>query len=83
MSPRSTYRLSLKTAPPLNVDLLPDEVVTFEPLDRTLKSDPVFLTAYPNAKLTGIDLNLGIQENEAGGARQRVSLQLPVTFYAE
>ena len=50
----------------LNLDLLPDEVVTFEGLDRTLKSNPEFQAAYPNAKLIRIDSNRGIKEDEAG-----------------
>jgi hypothetical protein len=50
----------------LTTDLLPDEVVTFENLDRTLKASPKFQSAYPNAKLTRIDLNRGIQDSEAG-----------------
>jgi len=50
----------------LNQDLLPDEVVTFEGLDRTLKSNPEFQAAYPNAKLIRIDSNRGIKEDEAG-----------------
>jgi hypothetical protein len=50
----------------LNLDLLANEVATLESLDRTLKSDPVFQTAYPNAKLIRIDSNRGIKEDEAG-----------------
>jgi hypothetical protein len=50
----------------LNQDLLPDEVVTFEGLDHTLKSNPEFQAAYPNAKLIRIDSNRGIKEDEAG-----------------
>ena len=51
---------------PLNVDLLPNEVLTFERIDRTLKSNPVFQSAYPNARLIRIDSNRGIKEDEAG-----------------
>jgi hypothetical protein len=34
--------------------------------DRTLKSNPKFQAAYPNAKLIRIDSNRGIKESEAG-----------------
>ena len=50
----------------LNQDLFPDEVVTFKSLDHTLKSNPKFQAAYPNAKLIRIDSNRGIKESEAG-----------------
>ena len=50
----------------LDQDLFPDEIVTFERLDRSLKSDPVFQATYPNAKLIRIDSNRGIKEDEAG-----------------
>jgi hypothetical protein len=66
---------------PLNVDLLPDEAVTFERIDRTLKSNPAFQTAYPNAKLTRIDLNRGIQENEAGRYYLRYQYDSGVTEF--
>ena len=50
----------------LNLALLPNEAIVFENLDRTLKSNPEFQAAYPNAKLIRIDSNRGIKENEAG-----------------
>jgi hypothetical protein len=50
----------------LDPDLLPDEVVTFENLDHTLKVCPEFQAAYPNAKLIRIDLCRGTQDDEAG-----------------
>ena len=50
----------------LNLGLLPDEVATLESIDRTLKTNPVFQSAYPNAKLIRIDSNRGIKEGEAG-----------------
>jgi hypothetical protein len=50
----------------LNLDLLPNEVIAFESLDRALKSNPKFQAAYPNAKLIRIDSNRGIKESDAG-----------------
>ena len=50
----------------LNQGLLQNEIIVFERLDRTLKANPEFQTAYPNAKLIRIDSNRGIKENEAG-----------------
>ena len=49
-----------------DLDLLPEEVVAFESLDRTLKAHPVFQSTYPNAKLIRIDSNRGLQESEVG-----------------
>jgi hypothetical protein len=50
----------------LNQDLLPNEAIVFESLDRALKSNQEFQAAYPNAKLIRIDSNRGIKESEAG-----------------
>ena len=50
----------------VNQDLLPNEIIDFERLDRSLKDNPEFQAAYPNAKLIRIDSNRGIKENEAG-----------------
>ena len=50
----------------LNQDLLPNEAIFFDSLDRALKANPEFQAAYPNAKLIRIDSNRGIKEDEAG-----------------
>jgi hypothetical protein len=50
----------------LNQQLLPNEAIFIESLDRTLKSNQEFQAAYPNAKLIRIDSNRGIKEDEAG-----------------
>ena len=50
----------------LNQDLLPNETIVFESLDRALKSNQEFQAAYPNAKLIRIDSNRGVKESEAG-----------------
>ena len=65
----------------LNADLQPDEVVTFERLNRTLKSDPAFKTTYPNAKLTRIDLNRGIKADEAGRYYLRYQYDAGITEF--
>lgn len=65
----------------LNQDLLPDEVVAFESLDRTLKADPGFQSTYPNAKLIRIDSNRGIQESEAGRYYLRYQYDVSITEF--
>ena len=47
-------------------ELLPDEIATIESLDRTLKADLGFQSAYPNAKLVRIDSSRGVQDSDAG-----------------
>ncbi|HEY8159278.1 MAG TPA: hypothetical protein VIF10_11310 [Methylobacter sp.] len=65
----------------LNHGLLPEEVVAFESLDRTLKAHPVFQSTYPNAKLIRIDSNRGIQEEEAGRYYLRYQYDAGITEF--
>ncbi len=47
-------------------DLWVEEVTAFEALDRALKSDPVFRSAYANARLVHAESNRGISAQDVG-----------------
>lgn len=65
----------------LGQDLRSDETVAIESLDHTLKADPGFQSAYPNAKLVRIDSNRGIQNSEAGRYYLRYQYENGVTEF--